>query len=189
VRDGKLKFLVATDVAARGLDIPELSHIYQYEPPEDPEAYIHRAGRTGRAGASGVAITLVAGPELMEIKRISAQFRVDIEEKTIPTEEEVAQVVAQRAIALLEARLREADSLKRERLQRFLPLVQSLSTEGEEAELIALLVDDYYQKELHKPTPPVEAPRREHRGEGRGERDRDGGGDRKRRRGRRPRRN
>ena len=61
VRDGKLKFLVATDVAARGLDIPALSHVYQYEPPEDPEAYIHRAGRTGRAGASGVAITLVSG--------------------------------------------------------------------------------------------------------------------------------
>jgi len=178
VRDGKLKFLVATDVAARGLDIPELSHIYQYEPPEDPEAYIHRAGRTGRAGASGVAITLVSGPELMEIKRLSAQFKVDIVESTIPTEEEVSKVVAERAIALLEARLREADSLKRERLQRFLPLVQSLSAEGEEAELIALLVDDYYQKELHKPTAPIEAPRRERSGEGHGERGRDsrGGG-------------
>ena len=48
-------------MAARGLDIPDLSHVFQYEPPEDPEAYIHRAGRTGRAGASGVAITLVNG--------------------------------------------------------------------------------------------------------------------------------
>ena len=187
VRDGKLKFLVATDVAARGLDIPELSHIYQYEPPEDPEAYIHRAGRTGRAGASGVAITLVSGPELMEIKRISAQFKVDIVERATPTEEEVSVVVAQRAIALLEARLREADSLKRERLQRFLPLIQSLSTEGEEAELIALLVDDYYQKELHKPAAPIEAAPREQRGEGRGERGRsnrrdDRGGDRRPRR-------
>ena len=91
-------------------------------------------------------------------------------------------VVAQRAIALLEARLREADSLKRERLQRFLPLIQSLSTEGEEAELIALLVDDYYQKELHKPTAPIEAAPREQRGEGRGERDRGGGGQRRGRR-------
>jgi len=159
VRDGKLKFLVATDVAARGLDIPALSHVYQYEPPEDPEAYIHRAGRTGRAGASGVAITLVAGPELMEVKRLSTQFRVNIVEGKIPTEEEVSDVVAERTVALLEARLRAADSMKRERLQRFIPLVQSLSAEGEEAELIAMLVDDYYQKELHRPIAPVEPAR------------------------------
>ena len=56
VRQGTLRFLVATDVAARGIDLPELSHVIQYEPPEDPEAYIHRAGRTGRAGGSGTAI-------------------------------------------------------------------------------------------------------------------------------------
>ncbi len=59
VRKGTLRFLVATDVAARGIDLPELSHVIQYEPPEDPEAYIHRAGRTGRAGGSGTAISLV----------------------------------------------------------------------------------------------------------------------------------
>ena len=134
----------------------------------------------------------------MELNRIGAQFRVDIVERTLPTEEEVSRVVAQRTTALLEARLREADSLKRERLQRFLPLVKSLSEEGEEAELIALLVDDYYQKELHKPTPPAQPepasraqgrrPDRDsgRRGEGRGERDRGGGdGGRPRRRRRR----
>ena len=60
VRKGTLRFLVATDVAARGLDIPDLSHVIQYEPPEDTEGYIHRAGRTGRAGATGVAISLVS---------------------------------------------------------------------------------------------------------------------------------
>ncbi|SVD47526.1 uncharacterized protein METZ01_LOCUS400380, partial [marine metagenome] len=60
VREGKLRFLVATDVASRGLDIPELSHVIQYEPPEDAEDYIHRAGRTGRAGATGIALSLVS---------------------------------------------------------------------------------------------------------------------------------
>ena len=58
VRRGALRFLVATDVAARGIDIPDLSHVIQYEPPEDPEAYIHRAGRTGRMGSSGVVISV-----------------------------------------------------------------------------------------------------------------------------------
>ncbi|MEM8885566.1 MAG: DEAD/DEAH box helicase [Planctomycetota bacterium] len=149
VRDGNLRFLVATDVAARGIDIPELSHVFQYEPPEDPEAYIHRAGRTGRAGASGEAITLVAGPEIMELNRIAKQYKIDMEERELPTDEEVSEVVTQRAIALMEARLRELDSLHRERLQRFLPLVKSLSEDEDSAALIAMLVDSYYQRAVH----------------------------------------
>ncbi len=59
LRKGTIRFLVATDVAARGIDIPELSHVFLYEPPDDRESYIHRAGRTGRAGAAGVVISLV----------------------------------------------------------------------------------------------------------------------------------
>ena len=75
VRQGKLRFLVATDVAARGIDLPELSHVIQYEPPEDSEAYIHRAGRTGRAGASGTAITLVNALEKTDLMRIGQTFQ------------------------------------------------------------------------------------------------------------------
>ena len=58
-REGKLTFLVATDVAARGLDIPEVSHVFNYDIPEDSDAYIHRIGRTARAGRKGRAITFV----------------------------------------------------------------------------------------------------------------------------------
>jgi len=58
-REGKLTYLVATDVAARGLDIPEVSHVFNYDIPEDAEAYVHRIGRTARAGRSGQAITFV----------------------------------------------------------------------------------------------------------------------------------
>ena len=58
-RGGKLKYLVATDVAARGLDIPEVSHVFNYDIPEDSEAYVHRIGRTARAGRSGCAVTFV----------------------------------------------------------------------------------------------------------------------------------
>ena len=71
LRQSALRFLVATDVAARGLDIPELSHVIQYEPPEDPEGYIHRAGRTGRAGAAGVAISLVTEAETLTLDGIA----------------------------------------------------------------------------------------------------------------------
>jgi ATP-dependent RNA helicase DeaD len=58
-REGKLAYLVATDVAARGLDIPEVSHVFNYDIPEDPDAYVHRIGRTARAGRSGHAVTFV----------------------------------------------------------------------------------------------------------------------------------
>jgi superfamily II DNA/RNA helicase len=62
-RKGKLDVLVCTDVAARGLDIAGLSHVINYDTPEDERAYVHRIGRTGRAGAAGVAITFVAWNE------------------------------------------------------------------------------------------------------------------------------
>ena len=80
VRDGNLRFLVATDVAARGIDIDSLSHVIQFEPPDDLEAYIHRAGRTGRAGASGTAMMLVYGVEKRQLTRISAHYKLEFEE-------------------------------------------------------------------------------------------------------------
>jgi ATP-dependent RNA helicase DeaD len=149
VRKGTLRFLVATDVAARGIDIPDLSHVFQYEPPEDPELYIHRAGRTGRVGASGTAITLVAGMEQFALKSIARSFNItDLHERTVPTDEDVEGIVAQRVVASLEAELRSRDSLEKERMRRFIPLGRSLTEAEEESPLIAMLLDDYYQRTL-----------------------------------------
>jgi ATP-dependent RNA helicase RhlE len=67
---GKVQVLVATDVAQRGLDIEGISHVVNYDVPRDPEAYVHRIGRTGRAGASGTAVTFVSGGELAAMKDI-----------------------------------------------------------------------------------------------------------------------
>ncbi|MDD5370536.1 MAG: DEAD/DEAH box helicase [Anaerolineaceae bacterium] len=149
LRSGNLRFLVATDVAARGIDIPELSHVILYEPPEDPDDYIHRAGRTGRAGASGVAISLVNVLEEKEIKRIGKRFGIDLQERLLPTEAEVNDLVTQRVIALLEAAMRSRDKLQTERMERFLPLLHSLSENQDEMPLLAMLVDDYYQRTFH----------------------------------------
>ena len=157
VRQGNLRFLVATDVAARGLDIPDLSHVIQYEPPEDLEGYIHRAGRTGRAGATGVAISLVSGVEKFDLTRIAQRFKIDLQERALPTDEDVAAVVAERATVLLEARLRDRDKLKAERSERFVPLARSLAENEEELAIIAMLLDDYYQQSLHAVLPPPAA--------------------------------
>jgi superfamily II DNA/RNA helicase len=69
-RKGEVTLLVASDVAARGLDIPDVSHIYNYDVPHHPDDYVHRIGRTGRAGRSGTAITLVAGSN--DVKAVAA---------------------------------------------------------------------------------------------------------------------
>lgn len=154
VRRGTLRFLVATDVAARGIDLPELSHVIQYEPPEDPEAYIHRAGRTGRAGGSGTAITLVNISERAGFLRIGKRFAIDLQERPLPSDEDVERVVSERIITLLEARLRNRDRLQTERMQRFLPLARSLGESEEGTGLLGMLLDDFYQATFHAPVVP-----------------------------------
>jgi ATP-dependent RNA helicase DeaD len=151
VRRGTLRFLVATDVAARGLDIPELSHVIQYEPPEDHEGYIHRAGRTGRAGAVGVAISLVTELEKLALKQIAKQYSIEMQERLLPTDADVEQIVTERVTGLLEARLRQRDNLQKERSTRFVPLGRSLAENEDESAIVAMLLDDYYQQTLHAP--------------------------------------
>jgi ATP-dependent RNA helicase DeaD len=156
VRRGSLRFLVATDVAARGIDLPELSHVFQYEPPDDPEAYIHRAGRTGRAGGSGTAVSLVSRAEFGDLQRISKRYSIQLQERPLPSDADVERIVSERIITLLEARLRVRDRLQTERMQRFCPLAKSLG-EGEASDLLAMLLDDFYQETFHAPlVPPVE---------------------------------
>ena len=155
VRQGTLRFLVATDVAARGLDLPELSHVFQFELPEDIEGYIHRAGRTGRAGAAGVAIALVSGVERFVLDRIAKPYQIDLQERPLPTDADVAALVTERVTALLEARLRERDKLHTERSRRFIPLARSLAESEDELAVIAMLLDDYYQDSLHVINPPT----------------------------------
>ena len=159
IRDGKLRFLVATDVAARGIDIPNLSHVIQYEPPEDVEAYIHRAGRTGRAGASGTAIMLVNINEKTQLNRIAAHYNIEFEKRPLPLDEDVQSLVAQRLVGQLEAQLRGRDRLQIDRMQRFFPLAQELANDEDGLPLLAMLLDDSYHQWMHKPPelPPVES--------------------------------
>ncbi len=87
---GELDILVATDVAARGIDISGVSHVFNYHIPFDPESYVHRIGRTGRGGASGIAITFVTPQEFRELDKIKSLIRTDIELAQIPSAKEIS---------------------------------------------------------------------------------------------------
>jgi ATP-dependent RNA helicase DeaD len=88
-KKGKLDILVATDVAARGLDIKNVTHVINFSIPQNPESYIHRIGRTGRAGKSGIAITLVTPREYRHLRLIEKTARTTIDKKKLPTPKEV----------------------------------------------------------------------------------------------------
>jgi len=143
-------------VASRGIDLPDLTHVFLYEPPDEPELYIHRAGRTGRAGAGGVAISLVDPVEQMDLSRIAKRYGIEMQEWPLPSDADVQALVGQRLTALLEASLRERDRLKIERMRRFEPLVDELIQTEEGRALLVMLLDDYYQK----PLPPLAQPDR-----------------------------
>lgn len=159
VRQGQLRFLIATDVAGRGIDIPGLSHVILYAPPENPESYIHRAGRTGRAGAAGTVISLVDVMQKMELVRIARQYGINLQRRELPTEGEVADVAAQRLTTLLEARLRAKDSLERERLRRYVDVVRAMSQDEDQVLLLSMLLDQSYQRAMHTPAPMPEEKR------------------------------
>ncbi len=175
IRTGSLRFLIATDVAARGIDIPELSHVFLYEPPEDHESYIHRAGRTGRAGAAGTVISLVDVMQKLELERIAKRFSIPLIKRDAPTDIQVSQAVGQRTITLLEARQRSLTGLEQERLRRFIPIAQHLAgmhiedeatknttstahtkiQEENSLTLLAMLLDTCYQESLVQALPSV----------------------------------
>jgi ATP-dependent RNA helicase DeaD len=88
-RANQLKVLVATDVAARGLDIEDISHVFNYHLPDDAEVYVHRIGRTGRAGKTGVAITLVSPREKRRLREVEALTKQLIKKMELPTVSEI----------------------------------------------------------------------------------------------------
>ena len=103
VRSGKTDLLIATDVAARGLDIESVSHVVNFDLPSDPESYVHRIGRTGRAGRAGTAITLVDPREHRHLRTIERMTRQTIEIAQVPTVSDLKRRrLEQTAVALRE---------------------------------------------------------------------------------------
>jgi ATP-dependent RNA helicase DeaD len=136
VRAGAADLLIATDVAARGLDIEHVSHVVNYDVPSAPEAYVHRIGRTGRAGREGVAITLVEPREHRLLRNIEYVTKQKIDIATVPT---VADLRARR-LELTRASLEEALLEGEDGLAHYRVVVNALSNEYDVVDIAAAAV-------------------------------------------------
>lgn len=131
-RQGHVDVLVATDVAARGIDISGISAVFNYDIPQDMEYYVHRIGRTGRAGKSGLAFTFVTGSrEMGELRDIMRYTKSDIKKMTIPSSSDVMES----RIARFSARVRAA--VEAGGLEQYVGMVQNLTQENISATEIA----------------------------------------------------
>ena len=147
-RDKKLRILICTDVAARGIDVDHVTHVIVYDHPDDHEVYVHRSGRTARAGRSGLCISLITPVEEIDMKQTAADFGINFIKMETPTNEEIAKKVSERVRAKLEQEKNHFGGQKaRERISRVIPLVKELANGTEEDQmLLAYLVDRYAWK-------------------------------------------
>lgn len=177
---GEVRFLVATDIAARGIDISDLSHVINYSLPEDPAVYLHRVGRTGRIGKRGTALSLVSGAEITTLTALQRRFGIEFETRTLPTPEEARKRWSERHLAQLK------DAMSASIFEAYIPLAQELKARPDGEYLTAFALKYFFQhhrmeraQELQKAVHKKEGhERREHRQEGRPRRsERGGGGD------------
>jgi len=140
-RDGKVKMVVATDIAARGLDVQDLSHVINYDLPDNTETYIHRIGRTGRAGKTGTALAIAQAGDRRAVKQIERRIRAKLETSKIPNR---AQVEAKR-IGKLNSKIKE--TLAGERMASFLPLVRELGSEYDAQAIAAAALQMVYDRD------------------------------------------
>ena len=133
-KSGHLDILVATDVAARGLDISGVTHVYNYDIPQDPESYVHRIGRTGRAGKGGMSVTFVTPNEMEYLHVIENLTKKRMTTLRPPTEKEAFKGQLGAAIEQIEAKLEENG------LDKYLQTADKLLEEYSAQDLVALLL-------------------------------------------------
>jgi ATP-dependent RNA helicase DeaD len=159
-RAGEIHHLVTTDVASRGIDIEDLSHVFIFSTPESPEQYIHRAGRTGRVGKSGRAISLVSAHDLMNFNRLVRRYHIDVGELPVPSDAEVQERKEARLVSRLAA---EAETLLPEDFAELGPVARRIGGREDRDRVVALLLSKTLQAlvpeaEEEEPNPPPPRP-------------------------------
>ncbi len=142
MKEHQISILVATDVAARGLDIQDLTHVINYTIPQDPEIYIHRVGRTGRAGKNGTAITFITPSEARKFSYIRKASRSDIRREEVPGAEEIIEKKKERIKNEVLASI--SDDPKPE----YMEIAEAVLTGRDAAEAFAALLTSIYKNEL-----------------------------------------
>ena len=173
-RNQQVRWVVATDIAARGLDIDGLTHVFNLDIPDDPERYVHRIGRTGRAGKKGIAITLISGKERYKLRQLEQQVGMPLPPLPLP---DIAQIQERRIGRFTEQILQ---ALAGERLASFLPLVSQLVEEYDPQAIAAAALQLAYtqlQSDKAEQAALQVLAKQPHSPEGGRGRDRDRGGD------------
>jgi len=134
--------LVATDVAARGLDVQNLTHVINFALPQDPESYVHRIGRTGRAGKEGIAVTFVTPAEYRRLQMIKREAKTEIRKAKLPN---IAEVIKTKK-ARIKAELEEIANAEPER--DYTAMAQELLKHNEPTNMLAALLQYTFQDEL-----------------------------------------
>ncbi len=143
MKTNKLSIIVATDVAARGIDINDLTHVINYSIPQAPEAYIHRIGRTGRAGKMGTAITFITPSEFRKFKFIQRVAKTDIRKENVPAARQVISVRRDRIESeLLSLLTNNADN------DQFLPLARKMLASHDSDQVLASVLNHFYKDAL-----------------------------------------
>lgn len=189
IKAGDLKYLVATDVAARGIDISDLSHVVSYAATDQPEVYLHRTGRTGRAGRSGVAISLVSGLDIGNFKHMQNVNKIQIAERKPPTEKDMLGRVRERLQVKVEQDMRRRPPEEmRYAVERLIPVIEEMAKSHEGRKDLAGICAAYLAEDQPETTITTEAetpasssqgpksPDEENRGRPRGKRRRGAGG-------------
>ncbi len=148
-RSGQAEILIATEVAARGLDIPDVSHVINYDIPESAEAYVHRIGRTGRAGRTGEAITLITPREVRWLRQIERTTRARIEPRRLPTLADVAE----RRRDALKSQIRAVLDAPDDGYTSYLDTINDLADEHDSAEVAAAVLKLYAEETGRTTTP------------------------------------
>lgn len=162
VKSGSLDMIIATDIAARGIDISGLTHVFNYELPENDEVYVHRTGRTGRIGASGVAVSLVRGKDVAQLGNLRNKFDLNFEEIALPSETELLWMQGERLAILL---TEEADGVE---VSQYRPVAEAMLSRGDVGEIVAFLLRAYYSRTVEPMrSPEKEAPKHDKKHESR----------------------
>jgi ATP-dependent RNA helicase DeaD len=140
----RINILVATDVAARGLDVQDLTHVINYALPQDPEAYVHRIGRTGRAGKQGTAITFITPVEYRKLQFIQQKTKTTIRKDQLP---KIRQVIRAKKFKIIQE---VEEIIKSELYSDYLVMAEKLLQTNEPEQIIAALFKHAYKDELDK---------------------------------------